>query len=426
MSRPADWSALGLDADPVPGDPGQVSSEAAHLASAAQEITDQIARLRRLAEGTSELKGQFAEKIQSSAADVAGQLGKVVGRYQRVSQALNAWVPELEYAQSQSVQALYAAQDAAAAQQASAPLPPTAGQRETAQQKADDQARARSYAQAGADLATARQKLDAAVAYRDEKAAQATARIRAAIDDGVTDSWWDSFTSFVDEFAGIIKTVCSVLEVIATILAVIALFIPGLDIIVALAIAATALALIGRTMLAATGNGSWTEVAMDAFALLTFGAGRIVGSLAEGAEAASRVAAEGGEEVDLAGKAGDLISRLAESVDDEGTAQEAERQLFRVVGPQEASDIAESLAYRNPEGLEGKYFFPTEEQAVNLASMFSKAGIGGPYTLTSGMAAQSVLDAAEEVNAAGEGLAYFIRNAQLPLITNVIIHGIVP
>jgi hypothetical protein len=52
-----------------------------------------------------------------------------------------------------------------------------------------------------------------------------------------------------------IKDICAVLEVIATILAV-ALFIPGLDIIVALAIAVTALALAGRTLLAATGNGS--------------------------------------------------------------------------------------------------------------------------------------------------------------------------
>lgn len=225
----------------------------------------------------------------------------------------------------------------------------------------------------------------------------------------MTDSWWDGFASFVDEFAGIIKAVCSALEVIATILAVIALFIPGLDIIVALAIAATALALIGRTLLAATGNGSWTDVALDAVALLTFGAGRIAGSLAEGAEAASRVATEGGE-------AGDLVSKLADGIGDEETALEAAKQVFRVVGPEEAADVAESLAYRNPEWLEGKYFFPTQEQAVNLAEMFGKADIGGPYTLTSGVVAQSVLDAAEEVNAAGEGLAYFIRNAALPLI----------
>ena len=41
----------------------------------------------------------------------------------------------------------------------------------------------------------------------------------------------------------------------------------------------------GRIMLAATGNGSWLDVALDAFAMLTFGAGKLVsGALKAGAE----------------------------------------------------------------------------------------------------------------------------------------------
>lgn len=70
--------------------------------------------------------------------------------------------------------------------------------------------------------------------------------------------------------------------------------------------------------------------------------------------------------------------------------------------------------YRNPFGLEGKYFFPAQAQAEKLSAMFTKVGMGGPYTLTSGAVAQAILDAAEEVNAAGEGTAFFLRNAQLP------------
>lgn len=428
MARPSDWSALGLDSDPVPGDPERVSQEATQLAGVGQQISDQIAALRKIAaSGTNDaLTGQYADKVRSSASDVAGELGKVVGRYQKVSQALNQWVPELEYAQSQSVRALQAAEDAVRRQRSNAPLPRPAGQQEAPQQAQEDQARSRALQQADADLAAAHRQLDAALSVRDARAADTAAKIHRAIDDGVADSWWDHFKSFVDHYAGVIRAICTVLEVIATILAVVALFIPGLDIIVLAAIAATALALIGRTLLAATGNGSWLSVAMDAFALLTFGAGRIVGSAAEGAGALSRVAAEGGEGAAAAGQAGDLTSTLAEAIDTEQTAQEAGTQIFRVVGPEEAADIAESGVYRNPFWLEGKYFFPTEEQGVNLASMFTKAGIGGPYTLTSGVVAQSVLDAAEEVNAAGEGLAFFLRNEQLPFITNVTIHGIVP
>lgn len=429
MARPADWSALGLDGDPVPGDPEQVSREAAHLSRVAATITDEVAALRKIAAGDSDgvLEGQYAGKIHTEAASVAADLNKVVGRYQRVSQALDEWVPELEYAQSRSLQALYNAQDAAHQQQAYAPQPRPADQQETAQQEQEEQTRARLLAQADSAMAAARRQLDDAVSHRDAAASRTAAKIGQAIDDGMADSWWDQFEGFVDQYAAIIKDACTALEAIATVLAVIALFIPGLDLIVMLAIAATALAMIGRTLLAATGNGSWAEVAMDAVALLTFGAGRVVGSVAEGAAAAGenlpRIAADGAEG---AGKAGDLISKLADSIGDEDTAREAEEQIFRIVGPEEAADIAETGAYHNPYGLEGKYFFPTQAQAENLAGMFAKAGMGGPYTLTSGLVAHSVLAAAEEVNAAGEGLAFFLRSDQLPLITDVTIHGLLP
>jgi hypothetical protein len=45
MGRPAgyQWRPLGLDSDPVPGDPAQISQEAQHLASVASQITDQVA-----------------------------------------------------------------------------------------------------------------------------------------------------------------------------------------------------------------------------------------------------------------------------------------------------------------------------------------------------------------------------------------------
>jgi hypothetical protein len=432
MTRPADWSPLGLDSDPVPGDPEQISREAAHLSQVAATITDQIAALRKIADAGADgsLDGRYADTIRSSAADLASQLGKVVGRYQKTSTAISQWVPELEYAQSESVQALRAAEDAARRQQANAPIPNASGQQESAQQKQEDQARSAALQQADSDMAAAHRRLDNAVSYRNAKAAETTAKINEATDDQVTDSWWDRFESFVSHFAGVIKVVCTALEVIATVLAIVALFIPGLDLVVMLAIAGTALALIGRTLLAATGNGSWTQVALDAVALLTFGAGRIVGSAAEGAagtgENAARVAAEGEQGAGSLGQAGDLLGKLADAVEEEDTAREAATQIFRIVDPEEAADIAESGVYRNLFGLEGKYFFPTQEQAENLSAMFMKVGMGGPYALTSGVVAQSILDAAEEVNAAGEGTAFFLRNEQLPLITNVTIHGMLP
>ena len=50
MARPSgdQWKPLGLTVDPVPGDSGRISQEAAHLATVARQITDQVAALRKI------------------------------------------------------------------------------------------------------------------------------------------------------------------------------------------------------------------------------------------------------------------------------------------------------------------------------------------------------------------------------------------
>lgn len=287
------------DRDPVPGDPVQVAAEARHLATVAQEIQGQVARLRAIANNDSDLKGQYVETLKSAASDVAGSLDKVVGRYQKVSSALTKWVPELEYAQAESLKALTEAQDSHADQ----------------------------------DLAAARTRLDNARNHRNTNAQARAADIKDAIDDGVSDSWWDDVKGFVDKYAELIKDICIVLEVIATILAVIALFIPGLDVIVILAIAATALALIGRTMLAAAGDGSWMDVALDVFALATFGLGKVAGSLMKGTFAACEDVAKGLIQAErdstLLGKAGNLAGKAADFVQSNSVAKVAISLLDR-------------------------------------------------------------------------------------------------
>src|SRR5690606_18114510 len=65
------------------------------------------------------------------------------------------------------------------------------------------------------------------------------------------------------------------------------------------------------------------------------------------------------------------------SVPDRGVAANTGDDLvdvWRTVGPDEAADIAATGAYRVQPGGEGKYFFPTQAQAENLANMYNKAG----------------------------------------------------
>lgn len=318
MGRPTDWTLL-ADCDPVPGDPGQVAAEARHLSTVAQEIQGQVARLRAIANDHSDLKGQYVEKLKSAASDVAESLDKVFGRYQKVSSALNRWVPELEYAQAESLKALTEAQEAYSQQlRLGQPTARNPSKPETDQQKQTDHRRQSSLNQADHDLAAARTRLNNAINHSNTNAQDRAADIRNAIDDGVADSWWDDFKGFVDRYAWLVKDICTVLEVIATILAVIALFIPGLNVIVVLAIAATALALIGRTMLAAAGDGSWMDVALDAFALATFGFGKLAGSLMKGTFVASEDVAKGliqaERDSSMLGKAGNLAGRAADLV----------------------------------------------------------------------------------------------------------------
>jgi hypothetical protein len=298
MGRPAgyQWRPLGLDSDPVPGDAAQIGQEAQHLASVASEITSQVAALRKISSDGTEV-GQHADTIRSSASDLAGELDKVVGRYQKVSSALNGWIPDLEQAQAMSIQALNQAEGPSQKLNQTVALP--SGPNLTAQQKQDVQNYHTAMTQAQSDLNAAQALLSKATSLRDSAGSHTADLINKACDDGMRDhhSFWGSITGFfshafhwvTSHWSQILADVCTVLEVVATILAVaafiIAQFIPGIDILVdGLVIAsmiATGAALGGRIALAATGHGSWLDVGIDAFALLTFGLGRLAGAAAK-------------------------------------------------------------------------------------------------------------------------------------------------
>ena len=277
MARPTDWTPLGYDADPVPGDPETISREAAHLTRVEQQIADQVAALRTIAGSGDDgaLQGHYSEKIRSSASDLAGQLAKVEGRYREVSSALNQWVPDLEHAQSQSLTALNEAEAPYQKLNQAVILP--SGPDLTAAQKQSIQDYHTSMDRAQADLDAAKARLTRAVGVRDQQAARCASAINNAIDDGVKDSWWDHVKDWVDRNAGWLRTAANVLGWIATALAVLALLIPGLNIV---ALAFLGAMLLIHTMLAAAGDGSWLDVGLDVLALATLGTGKLVTAMA--------------------------------------------------------------------------------------------------------------------------------------------------
>lgn len=358
MGRPAgyQWEPLGLDSDPVPGDPAQISQEAQHLASVAAEITDQVAALRKIGSDGTEV-GEHADKIRSQANSLAGQLDKLVGRYTKVSAALSGWVPELEQAQAMSIQALNQAEGPYQKLHQTVVLP--SGPNLTTQQKQSITNYHNSMQQAQAQLADAQALLTKATTLRDDSGNHYANVINNACNDGMRDhsSLFGSIFGFftgvfhwvADHWSQIVADVCTVLEIVATILAIaafiIAQFIPVLDVLVdGLVLAsmiATGAALGGRIALAVTHHGSWMDVALDAFALLTFGTGRIAGTIARGllpgAEAASKLAMTSEALTEFAEGAG-KGAEMARFADLEGTDAV---EMIQKLAPKLAAKVTE-------------------------------------------------------------------------------------
>jgi len=336
MGRPTGmaWRPLGLDDDPTPGDPARVTDEVSHLNSVASTILDQIGALKKIAGDDSDpLIGQYADKIRESARDLVGTLQTVHDRYTKVASALGGWEPDLVTAQAMSLAALNEAEGPYKQLQVlngptiSAPQtsPPTPQQ----QQAATDHKAAVTKAQG--QLSEAITDLHKAVKFRDDRAGYWAGQINSASHDSLKDSWWDSFKDFIGHWAWLIKDICTALEVIGAVLAIIALFATGVGWLLMVAFIVTAVALLGRTLLAATGNGSWLDVALDFVALVTLGAsggisgvGGLVGragatlgdavkvgdSIVQGA----RDASFSGKLLGLLGKGTDFVNGIAESL----------------------------------------------------------------------------------------------------------------
>ena len=86
------------------------------------------------------------------------------------------------------------------------------------------------------------------------------------------DSRWDKFKDAVGNIADVLDSIADVLSWIGAALTIVALFIPGLNLLVIAAILLAG-ALLIHGLLAVTGNGSWTDVLMDAIGLATLGMG---------------------------------------------------------------------------------------------------------------------------------------------------------
>jgi hypothetical protein len=295
--RPYDWAPL-AESDPLPGDPDAIHDHAMRLRNAAAEMTSQVNLLRRMAATEASLAGAYATALTAKATDVAKKLDPIITRYATVSACLLGWAPELADFQGATLRVLAQAQDAAARRARdpnASPLPPLfehlvfnplgAGERTQLDQ-------------ATAQLVAARHDLERILAEAAERDRHWGHRIADAVDDKLTDGFFDHLHSLVEHHAGMLEKFTEWAGYLTSATALVAIALPGLNLALlgaAGAITATHL------LLAAEGEGSWWEVGLDTLALASFGGGKILSKglehLAEhtrdaAAQAASREAAE--------------------------------------------------------------------------------------------------------------------------------------
>jgi hypothetical protein len=290
MSRTRDWQPLD-GADPTPGDPEKVKAASIKYNRMALDIDKQIKDLARLADSGT-LKGAYVASLTTAAKRLEGDFTKLAERYRMVGGELLDWSRKLGVFQDRAeglhrkaVTAQGEMFDNRAIPQMSAPDAPPPPDAEVAAAKAK-QGR---HDDASGDMKRVQDELRELKEERDRVAYDIAISIWNKVDE-YKDSIWQDFKGWMDDHHDLVEKFCTVMGVIAMVALVVCMFVPGLNVVVAIGVAATAASLVGRTMLASTGHGSWVDVALDAFALATFGVGKLLAPGIKAGMAATKTA----------------------------------------------------------------------------------------------------------------------------------------
>ena len=294
----ADWSVLGLDADPVPGDPGAVGDLAARLSGQAGLADENTDRLRAIAANGGDLRmvGDYAAHYLDALHDLPADLGKLATAYHGCGDALRTYSDRLTTAKTQAGQALRDGTDAAVRYQAALGqvhllLPPDRDARLIPRDELSDhsialatagwefpdlteqvRAAARRGQAAQADRARARQLALDAASLRDEAASTCAHQINEALShSGIKNKpWYEKAWHTVSApfrswhaFVGLCRDVALVAGAVALVISG-----PVGVALAGIALVAGAAALGDSLGRFAAGRGSFTSVALDALGMI--------------------------------------------------------------------------------------------------------------------------------------------------------------
>lgn len=309
MTRPADWSPL-RGSDPTPGSPDVVAEQARRSGDVAAELRAQVSRLRRIG-ADEELRGEYADRLRESAEELIGDLQKVERRYARLATALRRWEPQLREGQESADRIRLRARALDDERRTLHSSAGTVGRRELPDDPTPAQQTAFDADQAAAERVRRRlEDIDDELHGLERELGTVEDRVRAdgravgseirdAAADDIEDTTWEDVQgvvveawrvvdAFVDEHLHVLRIAMEILQYVAMALAVIALFIPGLNLLV---VGLTVGLALTQGVLYASGNSTFTELALAGLSLLTLGMGAVGGKLISRAFTRTRAAA---------------------------------------------------------------------------------------------------------------------------------------
>lgn len=281
----------GREMHPLSGDPDTLAGEVTRMKNVASTIEKLTGMLDRV-HSSKTSQSQKVDQIRDAAGQAKDALAKAKEIYNNTGWALDDYRKQLATSVTNAKTAydnavailphVNAAEHAhSAAVTANAQLSATASTDTTPMTPEQTAAHTTKVQNAANELTTATNDLagkqatllgyakqwDTAKDDLDTAAETARGRIRSAIDKNpAKDSWWDDFASFL-------SALTSILGWVALVLTIVAIFLTGPLALAFLAIATaiTLVNLIAHTALAATGKGTWADVAFDAIGLIPFG-----------------------------------------------------------------------------------------------------------------------------------------------------------
>ncbi|AUH39869.1 RHS repeat-associated core domain-containing protein [Streptomyces sp. CMB-StM0423] len=256
-NRPTDWYVLDLDDDPTPGDPERVKQLARELHDFADDVADALRQIKGMAGEDALLRwaGKTAKAFQDEFEEVPKNLKKLQRSYDLAGDALAAYWPKLERAQSLADKALARGREARSElssatgrldsanswvdratkkteeyDEEEGKEKPDESEVRAATRNATDAKSAQSSAQTAVDnaesgLEAAKKMAADAKKMREDAASEAKDKLEEASDAGIQNrKWWEKAVDWVKDNWDTIVTVC---KVIVAVLGIVVLIIGG-------------------------------------------------------------------------------------------------------------------------------------------------------------------------------------------------------